>query len=386
MASPPTNITRKASPDNDEDEFTPSSLPPLPQSHLVVGCGFLTLDFLAIVPSFPQPDDKIRSTSSKVQGGGNIGNASTCAARLGLKPKLISKVADDPQGRDILEELESDGVDTSLVVVSKGKSPTTYVIVDNQMKTRTCIYTPGFPPMKPDELSNSSLLSALSGARLVYFDGKLHKTALVVAQEAHRMGIPILVDAERKRKGLDILLNLSTYVVCAAKFPQEWTESPSVPSALVSMLVRLPNVNFVIVTFGEDGCLMLERSATVNDQSEGMDADSLLKSLEQRKDKTTARPTCISSTVTRMRVEGVGEVSGRFFLGTAENIPASEVIDTTGAGDAFVGAVLYAICTGMPQEKMLRFAAQVAAACCRALGARTGLPGSTDPRLAPYLL
>lgn len=41
---------------------------------------------------------------------------------------------------------------------------------------------------------------------------------------------------------------------------QQWTEAPSIPSALVSMLLRLPNIKFVIVTLGEDGCIMLERS------------------------------------------------------------------------------------------------------------------------------
>lgn len=37
--------------------------------------------------------------------------------------------------------------------------------------------------MKPDELTESKLLAALDGARLVYFDGRLHDTALIVAQE-----------------------------------------------------------------------------------------------------------------------------------------------------------------------------------------------------------
>lgn len=50
-------------------------------------------------------------------------------------------------------------------------------------KTRTCIHTPGYPPLLPDELSHSSLLSALNGARLVYFDVRLHQTALLVAEE-----------------------------------------------------------------------------------------------------------------------------------------------------------------------------------------------------------
>lgn len=50
-------------------------------------------------------------------------------------------------------------------------------------KTRTCIHTPGHPPMIPNELTESNLLAALDGAKLVYFDGRLHDTALVVAQE-----------------------------------------------------------------------------------------------------------------------------------------------------------------------------------------------------------
>ncbi|KAL6271301.1 hypothetical protein ACE6H2_028212 [Prunus campanulata] len=44
-----------------------------------------------------------------------------------------------------------------------------------------------------------------------------------------------------------------------------------------------------------------------------------------------------------------------------------------------------AICSNMPPEKMLPFAAQVAATCCRAVGARTGLPHCTDARLASFL-
>ena len=37
--------------------------------------------------------------------------------------------------------------------------------------------------MIPEDLSESSLASALDGATLVYFDGRLHETALVIAQE-----------------------------------------------------------------------------------------------------------------------------------------------------------------------------------------------------------
>lgn len=37
--------------------------------------------------------------------------------------------------------------------------------------------------MRPVDLPESSLLSALNGARIVYLDGRLYETALVVANE-----------------------------------------------------------------------------------------------------------------------------------------------------------------------------------------------------------
>ncbi|KFK29414.1 hypothetical protein AALP_AA7G131200 [Arabis alpina] len=363
------------------------SVSPPPENCIVLGCGGIAVDFLATVDSYPQPDDKIRSTCLKVRGGGNAGNALTCASRLGLNARLISKVANDSQGKGILEELESDGVDTSFLVVSKdGNTPFTYIIVDKQTKTRTCIHTPGDPPMVPTDLPQSSMLSALDRANIVYFDVRLHETALVIAKEASRKKIPILVDAEKKRDGLDDLLQLADYVVCTAKFPQAWTEESSTPGALVSMLLRLPKLKFVIVTLGEEGCLMLERAPKDASESKETDVESLLETLKHRTDSTTTFPTCVLSETTKLKANGIGTVSGRLFLGTAEKIPPEELVDTTGAGDAFIGAVLYAICTGMPPEKMLPFAAQVAACKCRALGARTGLPHRTDRRLIPFLV
>ncbi|PKI76849.1 hypothetical protein CRG98_002835 [Punica granatum] len=103
-----------------------------------------------------------------------------------------------------------------LVWVSKeGNSPFTYIIVDNEKKTRTRIHTPGYPPMVPTDISQSSLVSAPEEARVVYFDGRLLETALIVPQE-------------------------------------EWTRAPSIASSLVSMMLRLPKLKFAIVTLGEE--------------------------------------------------------------------------------------------------------------------------------------
>ncbi|BBH10111.1 Protein kinase superfamily protein [Prunus dulcis] len=90
--------------------------------------------------------------------------------------------------------------------------------------------------------------------------------------------------------------------------------------------------------------------------------------------------------LTKLRANGVGTVCGRLFVGTAEKVPPSELQDTTGAGDSFIGAVLYGIyLLQHAARENAAFAAQVAATCCRAFGARTGLPHRTDARLASFL-
>ncbi|RZR76127.1 hypothetical protein BHM03_00000750 [Ensete ventricosum] len=312
------------------------AIPPLPDNLIVLGCGAVSVDYLATVAAFPNPDDKIRSINLKVW------------------------------------------------VAEEGNSPFTYIIVDNQTyeiypmlywklyvsymwqiildlfrKTRTCIHTPGNPAMVPEELTQSKLSSALDGASLVYFDGRLWETALVVAQEVIISVLAswlqyfrfclcfvthtIMIQAEESI--VSTICKTDPWYHQGKCDCQVWTNAPSVSSALVSILVRLPNVKFVIVTLGEKEASEMEET----------EVDSLLDSLRTK-------------------------VGGR----TAEIISPTELIDTTGAGDAFIGAVLYAICAGMPPEKMLPFASQVAAANCRALGARSGLLWRADPRLAPF--
>lgn len=89
--------------------------------------------------------------------------------------------------------------------------------------TRTCIHTPA-APLEVDDVSPSLIEGALHGAALVYFDGRLAEAALQVAKAATAAGIPVLVEAERLRPGLNELLAHADYVVTSAKFPQVMSE------------------------------------------------------------------------------------------------------------------------------------------------------------------
>ncbi|KAI6694521.1 hypothetical protein NL676_022231 [Syzygium grande] len=133
-------------------------VPPSPAQCLVVGFGGICLDYLAVLSTFPKPDDKTRCRSMKVlppsflcvflfhlfKGGGDAANTLTCLARLGVRARLMSKIANDVHGKSLLEELTVDGVDTSFLVVTEdGQTPFSYVIIDQSTRTRTCILTPG---------------------------------------------------------------------------------------------------------------------------------------------------------------------------------------------------------------------------------------------------
>ncbi|KAM0851245.1 hypothetical protein ACQ4PT_052573 [Festuca glaucescens] len=79
-------------------------------------------------PSPPSPTRTTRSGASRSRSRevATPANALTGAARLGLSPRIISKVANDALGRNILKELQDDGVDISFMTVAEeGNSPFT---------------------------------------------------------------------------------------------------------------------------------------------------------------------------------------------------------------------------------------------------------------------
>ena len=55
------------------------------------------------------------------------------------------------------------------------------------------------------------------------------------------------------------------------------------------------------------------------------------------------------------------------------SIDQAAIVDTTGAGDAFIGTMLFSVAMGLPPVRGATLASVVAAAKCRKLGARPGL-------------
>lgn len=407
----------------------------------VVGFGSSAIDYLALVAFYPKPDQNHRTEELQVQGGGNCGNALTGAAKLGLEPVLLTKLGDDSLGEGAISELQGDGVDTSNVIIAEGvPSPFTYVIVDRKGGTRTCIHTPT-ENMKPEEITDELLDSLLAGARLVYFDGRMTEAGLVVAKEAQRRGIEILVEGERLRPSLGNLLDFADYIVTSSHFPQDMTGEEHLGDALLTMMSHFPRARMITTTLGSKGSIVVERaepngkvvkgSVVLDDFLE--DAWSRLKS-RTGMNGVDVLPACVSKNGVEIR-SGVMVESGlvelrrktaenrvetllrarelagaiaaanaesgkgdefhlkvapdsppastlraRVWVSSAANLDPDAVVDTTGAGDAFIAGVLYSLARGLSIDQMVNLATVSAACKCTALGARPGQARIQDLR------
>ena len=85
----------------------------------VIGLGNSAIDYLAVVPRFPEQDEKMRMLEFTKQGGGPVATALVTLARFGIPTGYVGKVGGDDFGRFILQGLKEEEVDLSKVVVDK---------------------------------------------------------------------------------------------------------------------------------------------------------------------------------------------------------------------------------------------------------------------------
>jgi sulfofructose kinase len=283
----------------------------------VVGVGYTALDYLAVVPRFPQENLKLEIGEFLVQGGGPTATAVVTARRLGLGAAFIGKMGDDDFGRCMLTELEGEGVDVSRVVVERGgRSQFAFIMVDRNTATRTILWTRGGLEQFTAEEVDCGLVE---GARGLLIDSLEPAAALAAARAARTAGVPVVIDAGTLREGVRELLPLCDYIVASELFAEQISEGGDHVDALERIMEYGPEA--AVVTLGERGCVALTES-------------------------------------------GLLEVPG-FEI---------DAVDTTGAGDVFHGAFIFGLLEGWDIERVCIFSNAVAALKCRRLGGRAGIP------------
>lgn len=314
--------------------------------------GAACLDYIASVDHFPQPDEKLRTNSLTICGGGNAGNTSTCLSRLGIKLKLLAKVGGDSNGGKILEDFQKEkNIDTSLILIEPSMiSQFTYVIVDIIAKTRTCLFSANNEQILRDNVRPNWL----DQIHFIHFDSRSTEAAVHLAKLAKEKSILCSLDLERERPYLDQLIPLMDYIITTEDYSCHVCKDSSLTQTAKRLL---QTCQFVIITRGKNGSILIERI-----------------------DETISVPIEKNNPTQGSIITQEIEDDLLIWKCTAWPIRSEDIIDTTGCGDAFIGGVIYGLLTEKLwcKGQLLRFASYIATCKLKGIGARTTLPYLSD--------
>lgn len=279
--------------------------------------GYHAWDVLLPLGEWPAPDAKYETPGLTASGGGPAATAAVALCRLGDAARFAAVLADDAAGRAQRAELLAAGVDLGPCRVDSGaREPLAVSVIDPLNAERRIFWSRGALPTLDATEADPAWLD---GCDLLYLDGHEPAAGAVLASEARRRGLPVVLDAGTLRPGVAELLPDCTDVICTPGFLRgaTGTDDPGIG------LPRLRGLGpeRVGVTLGARGCV-------------GWWRDRLLP------------------------------------------VPAFRVaaVDTTGAGDAFHAGYAHALGAGAELPEALRIGCAVAALACTALGGRAGLP------------
>ena len=180
-----------------------------------VGLGACVLDTLINCADYPKEDTKLKADGVFLSGGGPVGNALVVMSKLGVKAEVIGAFASDNAGKYLLADFEKYGVGTSCATVLEGKASfTSYIILSESAKTRTCVFDRGTVPDEPKNVC----LSALDGADILHLDGNYLESAIHAAKYAKSHGVKVSLDAGGLYEGIERLLPLVDILIPSAEF------------------------------------------------------------------------------------------------------------------------------------------------------------------------
>ncbi len=289
----------------------------------VLGVGCTAVDELLYVPSFPQPDGKVRVRRRERSYGGLTGTALVAAARLGARAAFAGRLGRDDLSREVEDDLRQHGVDVTEVVHRDDARPgRATIIVDEGSGTRAVLSEALGVRGADDELPAASVIR---GARVLLVDGHGPRGSIRAARIARNAGRAVVADFERAdHDDFDTLLGLVDHLILSARFAMDLGRA-SDPGEAAKTLWR-DTRSVVVVTCGAAG--------------------------------------------------------GVWYAGTGapERYEAVQVEakDTTGCGDVFHGAYAAALAFGWPLARRIRFASMAAALKARSGGGRAGIPARSQ--------
>jgi len=290
----------------------------------IVVFGSINLDLVTRLSRLPIPGETVLGDHFFTAAGGKGANQAVAAARLGVPTHLIGRLGADSFGRQLLDTLQSSGVQTDGVLVDEAAHSGVAVIAVEQAGENHIIIVPGANGRVNQE-DVTRLTEQLPGSAALLLQLEIPLPAvLLAAQAARAAGVPVILDPA------PVPLNI-----------------PPELYPLVDIITPNEIEAGQLVEFLVDGAATAAKASVI---------------LRQRG---------IGTVIVKLGAQGV-------FCATSEEtffIPAFPVqaVDTVAAGDAFNGAMATALAEGRSLREAVTWGAAAGAISTTQMGAQSSM-------------
>ncbi|MFB7373812.1 ribokinase [Streptomyces sp. NPDC056222] len=283
----------------------------------IVVLGSTNMDLVAFVPKAPARGETVTGREFRTIPGGKGANQAVAAARAGADVSMIGAVGADDFGVRLRAALEGSGVDTDLLRTAEGPSGTAHIVVDDE-GGNAIVVVPGANGTVTSLDHGDEALIATADALLLQLELPL-SVVTEGATTARRLGVRTVLTPAPARSLPPELLAATDLLVPNEHEAAALTGIADPHAAAAALLTLVPEV---VITLGAAGSLHAARDSE-------------------------------PFTVPAHRVRAV---------------------DTTAAGDTFVGALAVALGEGRAVREALAWASTAAALSVQREGASSSMP------------
>jgi len=297
----------------------------------IIVVGSANQDYIVRVAEPPGPGETVLATDLLKQPGGKGANQAVAMARLRCDVSFVASVGDDADGAQLIRELRSEGVDTTNVeIISRGRTGLALVLVyDSGENSITVVPGTNFALTSERVARTVNRITAETGAATMVAQAEVLPEIITAA-------ITAAADA-----GARVILNLAPY--------------QPVADELLALCDPL-----VLNEAEASGLLGWEVRGAVSAQQAVAELRSRTRSVVVT---VGAEGACWAD------ADGIG------------HIPAprpTAVVDTTGAGDAFVGALAVRLASGSGLEDAVTVGVRAGTFAVQSPGAQSSYPSLAD--------